>query len=1092
MDQITIGEVLVTSSGFTVSAATVLRRRGGESVRGDALQAALANAGFLPAEVLALRAKAGQRRADLAPPEMSIEVTVGVGESAVLLIEDADGALAWRLPDQSATAPARRGGTEQTLRFTVVTSRAGPADGRRSFLTDWLIDTVTQPIRVRVLKFLVKWTIDAALAHIESGLATGPVLLAGNDPARWTPTDITSLRARLPTNGVARVLLLVHGTFSSTAGSFAALKESPLLAHGYDLVMGFDHRTLGEDPVTNADQILASLHALGLARGSTIDAVAFSRGGLVYRCLVERLGASEKLGVTFDKAVFVGCTNAGTLLAEPDNWKALLDLYTNLLIAGASVATAVTGTAVVQPLIALPVKLLGGFAQMIAQVAITDRRVPGLAAMEPTGELVTALNAQALPAGFATSYYTVSTNYEPGAPTAGAISAAVLTVLDRLTDRLYGEDNDLVVPTASMDHFAPGTHALATQRLPTGSGAYHITYFAQAEVREALLRWLMPTAQFQQSQAMPPPDERRAVRQGKAGIDWDKLKPPPAGLDQILGQRSLDGFAESAAGATADASGDYDFARAIEEEPVAAEPEPGSEPAAEPAPADETQVERYLAAEMTPYPRLGPPANVYVTISPDAILVADHAAAAATDHAVRLARAEPLTIELFPASNCEVIGPASAEVDLHGADEEVVKFKVRGLAAGTAELRVVARQGSRSVASFLLAPVFVAGTAAPLRVTATLADIVPPTKGHAVLRIYEFDGPDGLCLQFNLTSDDPEFADLQPMTIGRDTSLRELSAKVLKDIEEAWNLRTPGDEAVVYKSFLARITAAAKVRSEALIPEPFRRFLWKHRAAIDSIQVISSEPFIPWEVMYIADPDGQEHGGEGFFAEWGLTRWLHDAPLGRRRVPLAEGTAACVIPTYGTQGELKGAQEERAMLKARFPAMASVPATSLGVSAFLRTGASDCTLLHFACHGRTEQNAEIASELLMNPQANADGEPIADVLTWQMVRADADFGPGGGPLVFVNACQTGQQGAGIAGTAGFASAFLRPLSRRGAAAFIGALWSVDDQLATTFSAEVYAGLAAGKRLGAAVRDARQACKNGNDFTWLAYSVYAGG
>jgi hypothetical protein len=30
--------------------------------------------------------------------------------------------------------------------------------------------------------------------------------------------------------------------------------------------------------------------------------------------------------------VFIGCTNSGTALANPENWKAFLDLYTNLAV----------------------------------------------------------------------------------------------------------------------------------------------------------------------------------------------------------------------------------------------------------------------------------------------------------------------------------------------------------------------------------------------------------------------------------------------------------------------------------------------------------------------------------------------------------------------------------------------------------------------------------------------------------------------------------------------------------------------------------------------------------------------------------------
>jgi CHAT domain-containing protein len=105
------------------------------------------------------------------------------------------------------------------------------------------------------------------------------------------------------------------------------------------------------------------------------------------------------------------------------------------------------------------------------------------------------------------------------------------------------------------------------------------------------------------------------------------------------------------------------------------------------------------------------------------------------------------------------------------------------------------------------------------------------------------------------------------------------------------------------------------------------------------------------------------------------------------------------------------------------------------------------------------------------------------------VVTHADFGPGGGPLVFVNACQTGQGGGAIDGMAGFADAFLSPKSRRGAAAFIGALWSINDTLANVFADAVYRRLNEGDSLAKAVQAARTECQTKKDFTWLAYTVY---
>ncbi|NIR37557.1 MAG: hypothetical protein GWN07_16760, partial [Actinobacteria bacterium] len=94
----------------------------------------------------------------------------------------------------------------------------------------------------------------------------------------------------------------------------------------YDAVLGFDHRTLGVDPLENAEELLAELTRLP-AGGIVFDAVCHSRGGLVLRSLIEHLLPASGLDTRFERAVFVGSTNGGTALADRENWHRLIDLY---------------------------------------------------------------------------------------------------------------------------------------------------------------------------------------------------------------------------------------------------------------------------------------------------------------------------------------------------------------------------------------------------------------------------------------------------------------------------------------------------------------------------------------------------------------------------------------------------------------------------------------------------------------------------------------------------------------------------------------------------------------------------------------------
>lgn len=1020
---------------------------------------------------------------------IAISVDAAPGESAVVLVEDASGLLSWRVPDAPAPGEPTRSGFG-TLQFTIrpQTDPDAAPEPRRGIIGEKIFELIAEPVRVRVLKFLAARTIEAAVARIEGGLAVGPVIIGPGDPAAWTATNYAAALPRdLARDRPWRLLLMVHGTFSSTAASFGHLAGSAMLSQAleaYDLILGYDHKTLADTPEANAQAILGALLALDPPAGSTIDAVAFSRGGLVYRVLAEQLTPAASLRATFGKAIFVGCTNAGTLLAEPDNWATLVDVYTNAIAAGLEIGGALTGQVWATPIATYAIQTLGKFVQMLATAAISERQLPGLAAMEPDSEVVNALNGAALPAN-PPPYFTITANFDTVADAAPFARRAALTLANRVIDRLMDADNDLVVDTASMTHFAAGRAIGSSQVFAPADHVFHTCYFAHPDVPDQLADWLELSAASGGQRAELPERTEEVERGGMAGIgaaemDTDFTMPVKDVFD-ITGRGTVL-MTKTVHADSIDAGSDID-AGAPPDEPAR------SEKSAPPGP-DPLDTSRYIAAEMAPFPKLGPPVNVYVTVSPEAISVADHAAAAATAEAVPLASAKPLKLAIIATVNCQVVGPDSCEIDLHGEAEALRKFKVQGLAAGTAELIVEARQGMQTVASFTLRPVFVAEAAAPLRSTATLAAPVADTKGQMVLRIYESpDGDSGLRLIFNLTGDDPEVAFVDERTInGFDA--RAYSTDVLKQVEQALVAPGAGGTSTIYDSFLEAMISDAQVRTDALIPEKIRRQLWKYRDRVTGVQVISNEPYIPWELMYLSDPDGEQEDGRGFLVEWGLVRWLHDAPLRRRRVATATGGKACVVPEYtNPRLVLKGAAEEREMLKARFPGIVPLEASSSAMRRWLATGASNCAILHFACHGGTKQTGVIDSKLLMQSLVKENGQESEDVLTWQDVVTHADFGHAGGPLVFVNACQTGQTGGAIDGMAGFAEAFLSPKSRRGAAAFIGALWSVNDTLAGVFANAVYTRLDAGDSLAEAVKAARKECQTKQNFTWLAYTVY---
>jgi len=128
----------------------------------------------------------------------------------------------------------------------------------------------------------VTWVGTKALMWaIESKLKRDPGLY------RWVNGELTerfeSGDKRLAAQAaVGPLLVMIHGTGSSTSGSFDALQNaSPSYWRSFedrfgDRVLAFEHRTLSESPAENALQL-----ARALPEGARIHLLAHSRGGLV-------------------------------------------------------------------------------------------------------------------------------------------------------------------------------------------------------------------------------------------------------------------------------------------------------------------------------------------------------------------------------------------------------------------------------------------------------------------------------------------------------------------------------------------------------------------------------------------------------------------------------------------------------------------------------------------------------------------------------------------------------------------------------------------------------------------------------------------
>ena len=118
----------------------------------------------------------------------------------------------------------------------------------------------------------------------------------------------------------------------------------------------------------------------------------------------------------------------------------------------------------------------------------------------------------------------------------------------------------------------------------------------------------------------------------------------------------------------------------------------------------------------------------------------------------------------------------------------------------------------------------------------------------------------------------------------------------------------------------------------------------------------------------------------------------------------------------------------------------------------LLCGPGSFDLLHFAGHGISEPDDIVNSQIQIEGRVE-NNMVIPEYLSCTAVEQQSRLKgeDGNGPMVVLNACQTGRMGFRLTSMGGFASAFLK----RGAGIFISTLWSVSDQPARDFIIKLY-------------------------------------
>ena len=1116
----------------------------------------------------------------------NLELDLGPEDGAVLLLEQ-DGLYSWHFPSETEIPapprPRRRGiAPARTARFTIEFHRTPQAGPQRRGLVE---DFIMAKARALVLRFAARAALGPTMEFLERNVRRALVVMDRDEPQAWRAIDKLS-ELTLPNDRPARLLLFVHGTFSSTLGSFGGLGVTPwgrtfleAARANYDAVIGFDHPTLSEDPLANARDLLQRLDLDRLAHPPRIDAISYSRGGLVLRSLLEDLLPSLASKPEIRRAIFVAVVNGGTLLARPENWHTLIDLYTNLAAAACRVIAlfpqATFGAVLMREL----VQGIGAFAKYLATEAVTRGGIPGLAAMEPDGPFISALNqtqpGQMTPAE--SQFYAVLSVFDPaGAMKLKEIPQQLLLALTNgLIDQLMGEPNDLVVNTASMTMIDPAAGSFVKDRLDFGVNGitYHTNYFLQPQTVNALARWL-----GLQAPEVATPARRRSVTpvggatqlEIPARVDTDVLvlsareaadealsavqgaepsfvvldrfhqgqtlryaypaeelikSVKSAGHTPLIDALQLHEYQASPAGAistlpnelpsSADPTGRRFVAlegeRVVGVVPSTVRPFTTEElvkqakrvaapandadrvvrrrglpsfapaPAPAPAAAAEAKVTCHFAAEMEEEVELAKVATVEVTVSRETITLAQRQAAAQASGQVDPSR--KLILHLLAKVNFESLGESRVELDIPAAGQPAqCYFDVQPTHEGEGEIWVVVRQGQVPLVNLILRPRIVSQRAgAARRINAPAITTEAPRLAEPLhqLRIFERRNGNDISYEFILDSPTLNLNNIYnslPLPGDRNAYINNL----YKEIENRWV--SSGEDAA---AFHEELRAFGGDLWDQLFPAGLQAELWQHREAIKSIMVFSEEPFIPWELVHMKQP-GQRLGTEPLFlAQKGLVRWLHNYGWPPQEIALRRQRCRYVIPDYPHPDyHLAQAQEEAGFLQRRFGATPVDPQPN-PVRELLRQGGG-FDLLHFAGHGVAEQE-NIANAQLMLQGRVESGSYIPAYLSATIVEQFARLQGSDGrqPIVVINACQAGRAGYKLSGIGGFARAFLTGK----AGLFVGALWSVGDQPARTFTESLYERLLAGDRLAEASIAAREKARASGESTWLAYVLY---
>ena len=415
-----------------------------------------------------------------------------IDDRAVVGVTMDDGFTLWIRGDDlrrelAVPSPRQRGSKEESTAFEL--RRALPSADAERGLGDWVLKALNV-FEIKAEKLVAEKL--AALIDDKNGNQIKQI--NGPTANTWTP-----IKQCLPTPspGQEPLLLFLHGTFSSTEGSFGKLFEQAdcwkALQQAYpSRIYGFEHRTIGESPIKN---LLALIDKL--PPGARLHLVSHSRGGLLGDLLA--LGSASKVGKNAfsEEQIARFAENQRAPLRKLGDKLAAKQLHIERFVRIASPSRGTTlasgrmdrWLSVVSHLLSR-VPVLGGTLGSAIQeflLAVVKQRtdpatLPGLEAMMPGSALIGLLNQQMA---------------DPPRPLPGTLAVIAGDIEGKgpwgklkllLPDLFFDGEHDLVVNTGSMYGGPPRQQAIFL--LDSGVEVSHFNYFLQGNTAKDVLAGL--------------------------------------------------------------------------------------------------------------------------------------------------------------------------------------------------------------------------------------------------------------------------------------------------------------------------------------------------------------------------------------------------------------------------------------------------------------------------------------------------------------------------------------------------------------------------------------------------------------------------